>query len=62
MSVAGESRLNIINGDGARGQIDCRALNKSSDCSLGHAVNAPISESGTDSSVTVDKDNSLFIS
>src|ERR1700682_2661978 len=60
--VGGRSRLNIVDRDSARGEIDCCAANKSYERSLGHAVDTCSREGGADSGVaTNDNDPAAIV-
>src|SRR5258708_4698815 len=49
------SRLNIVDRDSARGEIDCSAPNKTCKRSLGHAVNTCAREGSANSGVAADE-------
>src|SRR6266849_3956122 len=55
------SGLNIVDRDGARGQIDGSAANKPCQRSLGHAVDTCSREGGADSCVATDDNNPAAI-
>src|SRR6202022_4374034 len=55
------SRLNIVDRDSARGEINCCAANKSCERSLGHAVDTCSREGGADSCVATDDNDPAAI-
>src|SRR5580704_18536089 len=55
------SRLNIVDRDSARGEIDCCAANKSYERSLGHAIGTCSRDGGADSCATTDDNDPAAI-
>src|SRR6267142_6404225 len=51
------SGLDVVDRDGARGQIDCGAAHKSCEGGLRHTVDACAREGGADGSIATDKDD-----
>src|ERR1700730_3483988 len=50
----GRSGLDVVDGDGARGKIDCGSANESCERSFGHSVDAPARECSADGSIATD--------
>jgi hypothetical protein len=57
MSVAVGPGLDVVDRDGARGEIDGGAANKSCEGGLRHTVDASAREGSADGSIATDKDD-----